>query len=195
MERVNISALGAGVLLALVQDVAVNKDKRAGFNLTHIVHLLLVRGWLGPQAIRELRSAVLDKASTLLAVLACTYKPLGNGRAPVASCRKAQTPVLFSCILERIPKSYCARRVRVQEGAVLMRRHGATNLRLLADDHGLENARIAEAQVACNSCVLRGHGDVVEARGQFVEVVSNLVDGALFGLAQIAILIEGILEN
>lgn len=145
VERVDVPALRTGVLLALVQDVAVNKDKRAGFDLAHIVHLLLVRGRLSLQAIRKSGPTVFDEASALFPILACTHKPLGNRRSSVASRREAQAPVLLGCILERIPISYCARRVRVQEGAVLVGRHCATNLRLLTDDHGLKNARIAEA--------------------------------------------------
>ena len=42
MERVNIPAFVAGVLLALVQDVAMDKDKSASLDLTHVVPLLLL---------------------------------------------------------------------------------------------------------------------------------------------------------
>jgi len=73
-----------------------------------------------------------------------------------------------------------------------MGRHAAANFGLFADDHGLENARVFEVEVAGDCGVLlvdRGFG---EGGIEVVEVVANLVDGAVFGLVEGAVCIEGI---
>ena len=186
MECVDISALVAGVLLALVKNVAMNEHQRTGLHLAHIVYLILVCSRLGPQVFGELRPFVVDEAGPLLAVLAGPHEPLLDRRAPVAPCCEAQASVLFRRVLKRIPIPYGAGRVCVQEGAVLMGRHCATNFWLLADDHGLKDTRVAETEIACDGCILCGEGHFAEGRRELVQVVANLVDGALLGLCQVA---------
>ena len=120
--------------------------------------------------------------------------------------QKAQAPVLQRRILERIPEAHGARRVRVQEGAVLVRGHGAADLRLLAYDHALKASRVAVAQRARDGRRARPHArrrrrlgrprrpeQRCERRAERVQVVADLVDGARLGLGQVAPVVEGVL--
>lgn len=59
-----------------------------------------------------------------------------------------------------------------------MRRHRAPDLRLLADDHALQDARVAEAESAGDGCVRAGEGGVAEGGGEGVEGVADFVDGS-----------------
>lgn len=101
--------------------------------------------------------------------------------------RKTQTPIPHRRILQRNPKPHRARRVRVQERAILMRRHPTANLRLLANDHTLQHPRIAEAELFRYSGVQGCEGSGAEGRGQGVQVVAYLVDGAFLGFGELAL--------
>jgi hypothetical protein len=63
-----------------------------------------------------------------------------------------------------------------------MRRHAAANFGLFANDHGLQDARVLEAEIASDGSILLGDGGFGEGRVQVVEVVADFVDGAVFGL-------------
>lgn len=98
--------------------------------------------------------------------------------------RKTQAAVPRRGILERDPKPHRARRIGVQEGAVLMRGHAAADLGLLADDHALEHARVAEPERARDGCVRGGQRHRAEGRGESVQVVADFVDGQVCGLRE-----------
>lgn len=98
--------------------------------------------------------------------------------------RERETPILRRGVFQRVPEPHCRRRVRVQEHGVLVRRHAAADLRLLADDHGLQHARVAEAQRARYRGVLGVDGHCREGRVEVVQVVADFVDGAVFGFGQ-----------
>lgn len=95
------------------------------------------------------------------------------------SRRKTQTPILRHGILQRDPKPDRARRIRVQKRAVLMRGHPRPDLRLLADHHALQHARVAKPQRPCNGRVRRVQGRGAERRGELVQVMPDFVDGAV----------------
>lgn len=73
-----------------------------------------------------------------------------------------------------------------------MGRHATADLGLLADDHGLQDARVAELERASYRGVLLVDGDFGERRIKVVKVVADFVDGALFGFGQVAGCIEGV---
>lgn len=113
--------------------------------------------------------------------------------------QEAQASILQGGILEGVPEADGAGRLRVQEGAVLVRRHGAADLGLLADDHALEAARVREPEAARDGggvcCSSRGSARLEEAgegRAERVQVVADLVDGALLGLGEVAGGVEGV---
>jgi hypothetical protein len=65
-----------------------------------------------------------------------------------------------------------------------MRRHAATDLGLFADNHGLQDARVLEAEIAGYGGILfvdRGFG---EGGVEVVEVMADFIDGAVFGLCE-----------
>lgn len=81
-----------------------------------------------------------------------------------------------------------------------MRVHSRADAGLLADDHGLQDARVAEAQVAgdggvtgpCAYTIVRvsgggrgGHGDLSKGRGEDVEGMADFIDGEGLWLAQL----------
>lgn len=110
----------------------------------------------------------------------------------MAPLGEAQAPVLDRRVLERIPPADGARRVRVQKRAVLMRRHRATDLRLLAYHHALQDAGVGEAEGARDGGVAGGERDGAEGRGELVQVVADFVDGAVLGLQELAVFRKGI---
>jgi hypothetical protein len=63
-----------------------------------------------------------------------------------------------------------------------MRRHAAANFGLFANDHGLQDARVLEAEIASDGGILLGDGGFGEGGVEVVEVVADFVDGAVFGL-------------
>lgn len=73
-----------------------------------------------------------------------------------------------------------------------MRRNAPADLRLLADDHALQHARVAEAERASYRGILGVDGHFGEGRVEVVQVVADLVDGAVFGLGEGAGGVEGI---
>lgn len=105
----------------------------------------------------------------------------------MAPRRKAQAPIRRRRILQRIPEPDRRRRIRIQERRILVRRHGAPDLRLLADDHRLEHARVAEAQGARDGRVARGERYRGEGRREGVQGVAYFVDGEVFGFGEDAL--------
>ena len=197
MERIYEPALVAAVLLAPVQDITVDKDKRSRLDFAH--RILLVRVVLGCafrrslQGLGELRALVVDEARSFGAVvLSCPHKSLRYRRALMTAGCKAKASVLCRRVFQRIPPAHCARRVCVQECAILVRAHLSADLGLLAYDHGLQALGVAEAEGSCDGSIARGQRDLAEGWRQFVKVVTNLVDGALFGLRQIPSLVESL---
>lgn len=169
VERVDIPALGTGVLLALVQDVAMDKDERSRFDLAHIILLFLVHDlifWLASrgaidtilQILGEPRTFVVNEAGPLSG----SHKPLLDGSALMATSCKAQAPVLRCRVLQRVPPSHRTRRIGIQKCAVLVWRHGASYLGLLAYDHGLEHSGVAERKRSCNGSIALGEGDLAK---------------------------------
>ena len=73
-----------------------------------------------------------------------------------------------------------------------MGRDAAADLGLLADYHGLQDAGVAEAQGAGDGGVLGGDGGAGEGRVEVVQVVAYFVDGAVFGLEEGAVCVEGV---
>lgn len=197
VERIYEPTLIAAVLLTPVQDVTVDEDKRSRLDLAHRILLvrLVLRGAVlrSLQRFRELRALVVDEARSFgPVVLSCSHEAFRHGRALVRTGCEAEAPVLCSRVFQRIPPAYCAWWVGVEERAILVRAHFCADLRLLAYDHGLQTLGVAEAQGSRDGSIARGQGDLAEGRGQLVEVVTNLVDGALLGLRQVAGLVEGL---
>ena len=143
MKGVDEPALATRIPLALVQQVPVYEDQGSGFDLAQLIFIVLVAvcalfdvqpHWeLGPCHIVESGPSALFP-----------YEPARHGRPRVRAFGETQTPVLSRGILQRDPESHRARRVRVQERAVLMRRHPSSDLRLFADDHALKDSWISE---------------------------------------------------
>ena len=97
---------------------------------------------------------------------------------------EAQTPIVPRGILKRNPKPHRTWRIRVQERAVLMRRHPPSDLRLFADNHALQHPRVFEPHRSRYLPMQRCEGRSAERRAQFVQVMPYLVDGAVLGLRQ-----------
>lgn len=111
-------------------------------------------------------------------------KATPQGRPPMRSRRKTQTPVPSRGILQRNPKANSARRVRVQERAVLMRGHPPTDLGLLANDHALEHARVAEPQRPRDGRIRRSQRRGAKRCGESVQTMPDFVYGAVGGFAE-----------
>lgn len=97
--------------------------------------------------------------------------------------QKAQAPILGRRVLKGIPETDGTRRVGVEEGAVLVRRDGATDLRLLTNNHGLQTLRLFELERAGNGGGRMGGGGREksgEGRREGMQVVADFVNG--FGL-------------
>lgn len=95
--------------------------------------------------------------------------------------RKAQTPILPRRILKRIPPAHGARRIRIQKRAILVRRHRAPDLGLLAYDHRLQHAWVPEPEGVRDGGVAGGEGSGAEGGRELVQVVPDFVDGEVFG--------------
>ena len=98
---------------------------------------------------------------------------------------ETQTPILPRRVLERDPKPHRARRIRVQERAVLVRRHPPSDLGLLANDHALQDAGVPEPDRPRDLRVQGSEGGGAEGRGEFVQVVADFVDGEVFGFGEL----------
>ena len=61
-----------------------------------------------------------------------------------------------------------------------MRRHGAPDFRLFADNHALQDSWVLEAEFSCYRSVERGECCFFEWGGEFVQVVPDFVDGEVF---------------
>lgn len=112
----------------------------------------------------------------------------------MASRRERKTSVLGRCVFERVPEADGGRRVGVEEDGVLVRWHAAADFGLLADDHGLEDARVFEGEVAGDGGVLLVDGGFGEGGVEVVQVVADFVDGAVFGLVKGAVGVEGVYQ-
>lgn len=78
--------------------------------------------------------------------------------------------------------------------------HGAANLGLLADYHALETSRVLEPQAGGyrgrldqDVGLLIAGQQACERRAQGVQIVADLVDGALLGLGEVAVSVKGVL--
>ena len=67
-----------------------------------------------------------------------------------------------------------------------MRRHPSPDFGLFADDHALQDPWVPEPDRLGNLSVQWCEGRFAELGGEFVEVVSDFVDGAVFGFRQFA---------
>ena len=65
-----------------------------------------------------------------------------------------------------------------------MWRHCTAYLRLLADNHRLQNTGIAEPERGRNGGIAGGKGHAAERRRELVEVVADLVNGTVFRFGQ-----------
>lgn len=187
MKCINEPTPPTPILLALVQQVPVNQDQRPGFDLAQRVRLLFPDRdlLLDLEILRVARPIHADFRELHPAPVGFAYEPAVDGRAPMRTFRETQAPVFGRRVLERDPEPHRAGRVRVQEGAVLMRFHPAPDLRLLADDHALQHPRIFETEAPRYGRVAWSQGRVPEGGVEFVQVVPDLVDGAMFGLEEL----------
>ena len=102
----------------------------------------------------------------------------------MAPRRERKAAILRGCVFERVPETHSRRRVGVEEDGVLVGWHAAADFGLLADDHGLEHARIFEVEIAGDGGVLLVDGGFGEGGVKMVEVVADLVNGAVFRFGQ-----------
>lgn len=189
MERINHPPLLTRILLALMQQISVNQHQRPRLHLSEIINLLLHLPILF-QSFGPLR-ALIGRKSRALAVRR-PHKPVPNRRATMAAGSEGKTSILGRGVFEGVPESYRRGRVGVEEDGVLVGRHAATDLGLLADDHRLQDARVAELQRAGYRGILLVDRDLGEGRVEVVQVVADFVDGALFRFGQIACGVEGV---
>lgn len=181
VEGVDDPALLAEVLLALVQQIPVDKNQVPRLDLPGNVLLARHTGGLLVLAIRRARreprarivghlgAGVPGAAHEALGY----WRPLsgeGKGRSVcvprsesvnllrgrraerkgrsaylVTPRQETETPVLERRVFERVPEAYGAGCLGVEERAVLVAWYGAADFGLLADDHGLQAARVFEA--------------------------------------------------
>lgn len=93
----------------------------------------------------ELRGLIVNEACASIPV---PDEPILDWGALMRPFDKAQTPIPYCRILQRVPESHRARRICVQERAILVRWNTTADLGLFADDHALEDAWVAEAEGA-----------------------------------------------
>jgi hypothetical protein len=165
MESINHPPLRTRILLALMQQIPMNQHQRPSLDLPKIINLLL-HFLVLLQPLRPLLPLIRGKRRPF--PILRPHEPVPNRRALVGSRRERQTPVLRRSVLERVPEAYSRGRVRVQEDGVLVRRHAAADLGLLADDHGLQDAWVAEAQGARDGGVLGVDGGFGEGGVEMV---------------------------
>lgn len=189
MKRIYKSTLPTLILLTLMQQVPMDQHQRTRLYLPQLILLLSLplpiptslplhppRPPL-PIDLHKLRSRPIP----------LPHKPFPHRRPSMTPPRKTQTPIPHRRILQRNPKPHRARRIRVQERAILMRRHPTANLGLLANDHTLQHPRIAEAELFRYSGVQGCEGSGAEGWGEGVQIVAYLVDGAFFGFGELAL--------
>ena len=190
MERVYKPTLAAQILLTLVQQITMYEHQCSRLYFFQFIFLIdctdPVRLFLGLQPCWPSRALHLHKLRSQPSCL--PHEPLTYGRPLVTALRKAQTPIVHRRILQRDPKPHRTRRIGVQKRAVLMRLHPPSDLRLLANDHGLQNPRIPEPQLLHDPDVQRGERGVPKGKGEHVQVMADLVDGPFFGFRQRALL-------
>ena len=189
VESVNHPSLLARVLLTLVQKVAVDQHQCSRLHLSQIINLLFNILVLF-ESLRPLLALVRRKRSALAVFR--SHEPVPNRSALVTSCCERETSVLSRCVLEGIPEADGRGRVSIEENGVLVRRHTAADFGLLADDHGLKHARVFEVEVAGDGGILLGDGGFGEGGIEVVQVVADFVDGAVFGLVEGAVGVEGV---
>ena len=96
------------------------------------------------------------------------------------------------------PKTNRARRISIQESRILMWRHGASNLRLLANNHTLQASRILEAYRPSNRpgrVRCRRRQELSKRRREFVQIMAYLIDCSCLGLGEISRLVKRICLN
>lgn len=82
---------------------------------------------------------------------------------------KGKGTVLGSAVLKSKPESACGERLGIEEGRVLVRRHLASNLGLLEDQHGLQDTGVLEFEVVGKSLHVLGQGKSAELGLQFMK--------------------------
>lgn len=189
MKRKYKSTLPAQILLTLMQQVPMYQHQSPRLDLPQLI-LFLVLSLLVPAFLlfhpsRPPLPLHLHKLRSR--PIALPHKPLPYRRPPMTPPRKTQTPISHRRILQRNPKPHRARRIRVQKRAILMRRHPPANLRLLANDHALQHPRITETKLFRYTSVQGYEGSRVKGRGQGVQVVAYLINGAFLGFAELAL--------
>lgn len=140
MKRVYEPRLRTRILLAFVQDIPMDQDQRPRLTLPQLILLIFS---FPPGLILMLKTSRPPPFSLYLfkhrpLAISLPDKPLLTRRPSMTPRRKAQTPIPLRAILQRNPKPHRTRPIRIQKRAILMRRHRAANLRLLAYDHALQ---------------------------------------------------------
>ncbi len=150
MKRIRQPTPPAQIPLTLMQQIPMNQHQRPRLHLSKRIHLL-PSPYLNPTPLPlpprkppPLPHPHKPRPPPLLQ----PNKPPPHTNPPLTPPNEPQTPILPPRRLQRDPKPHRARRVRVQEGAVLVRRHRAADAWLLADEHALQDARVAEAEGA-----------------------------------------------
>jgi hypothetical protein len=87
----------------------------------------------------------------------------------VRSRGKRKGAVLGGTVLKSKPKSACGEGLGIEEGRVLVRRHLASNLGLLEDQHGLQDTGILEFEVVGKTLHVLGQGQGAELGLQFMK--------------------------
>ncbi|EAU33511.1 conserved hypothetical protein [Aspergillus terreus NIH2624] len=192
MKGIRIPAARAGILLTLVQHIAMDQDERPSLDLKHI-HILLLwrqtRILLLLHALRQSRPLIHHKLrpNRLSLLIHPPHKPpLHRTPSPPAmrTRKHPQRRIPRPRILQRNPPPHRGRRIRIQKFRVAVRRHRAPDPGLLADHHALQHARVDEPQRPSDVRVARRQRDPAERRRQRVQRVADLVDGLLLGFLE-----------
>ena len=153
MEGICEPTLGTRVLLAFMEDVSMDKDEIAGFDgkdfqiILRICVLSLLLLFLLFHSPRQPRPFVLDERRAAAVLITDETTTNAPTLAPVVRpSPHTQGGVSGRSILQRNPPPHRRRRVGIQELGVPMRRDCAADARLLADDHALQAAGLAEAE-------------------------------------------------
>lgn len=188
VERVDESTLSTQILFTLVQQIAVYQDQRPCLDFAELVGFILLRSF-GLRMMRPLAILYIFKSGTSFGLSNESRCHRGSLVGPLG---EAQAAVVDSGILQGDPKAYSARRVRVQEGTILMWRDGASNFGLFAYDHALQHSWIMETNSVGYLAMERSEGCTLEGGRELVQVVANLVNGMFLGPREFARGREGI---
>ena len=166
-----------------------NKHQRACLDLSQRIHFLSIQTILLPfQTLRPPLPIHIHKPRP---TPLHPHKPLRHRRSPVRPLGKTQTPILRRRILQRNPEADRTRRVGIEERGILMRRHRASDLRLLAYHHALQHSGVPEPEISRYGRIARCQRRLAKGRRQTVQVVADFVDGAGFGFGEGAVWREG----